>query len=104
MFLPNINGNLGYDLFRMEFTTSYVVAGFNPGEKYAGRWRSSSYFYGLNMHKHNNMWNHVKPPIRYIYIYKHKQQMGCLILMYFDQKLRDTLSNPQTGSLLMLSD
>ena len=30
--------------------------------------------------------------------------MGCLILMYFDQKLRDTLSNPQTGSLLMLSD
>ena len=31
-----------------------MVAGFNPGEEYAGRWRSS-YFYGLNMRKHNNM-------------------------------------------------
>ena len=49
-----------------------MVAGFNPGEEYDGRWRSS-YFYGLNMRKHNNMWNHVQPPIRYI---KHKQQMG----------------------------
>lgn len=47
----------------------------------------------------------VKPPIKYI---KHKQQIGVSDVsdsdVFRSKTLSDTWSNPQTGSLLMLSD